>query len=88
VKVQQAARIGIAGKIKARGGGDAGTSLMISNTEIGWAFEPGSRNAYVPKGFWRIWVCEAAQPQEHLLWLGRLDDVPHRLRRAAALHLP
>jgi hypothetical protein len=34
VKVQQVARLGIAGKIKARGGGDAGTSLTTSNAEI------------------------------------------------------
>jgi hypothetical protein len=27
----------IAGKIKARGGGDAGASLTTSNAEIGWA---------------------------------------------------
>jgi len=46
VKVQQVARIGIAGKVKARGGGDAGTSLTTSNAEI-------ARNTYAPKGFWR-----------------------------------
>ena len=34
VKVQQVARIGIAGNIKARGGGDAGISSTTSNAEI------------------------------------------------------
>ena len=42
VKVQQAARIGIAGKVKARGGDDAGTSLTTSNAEI-------ARNTYAPQ---------------------------------------
>jgi hypothetical protein len=54
VKVQQVARIGIAGKVKARGGGDAGTSLTTSNAEI-------ARNTYAPKEFW------ALQPQPTVL---------------------
>jgi hypothetical protein len=52
VKAQQAARIGIAGKIKARGGGDAGTSLTESNAEIGWAAaDPETAIPMSPKGF-------------------------------------
>jgi hypothetical protein len=59
VKVQWVARIGIAGKLKARGGGDAGTSLTTSNVEI-------ARNIYAPKGFRRRrGICCVGAPRRY-----------------------
>ena len=64
---------------KARGGGDARTSLTASNAAIavqppcGWAFGPRSLRVPVSRG--------------HLLCCRSSTMSPHRLRRSA-LHLP
>jgi hypothetical protein len=54
-------------EVKARGGGDAGTSLTTSNAETALGLRTQLPNPHAPFGFRRNWVREAAQPREHLL---------------------
>jgi hypothetical protein len=80
VKVQQVARPGIAGKIKARGGGDARTSLTTSNAKIGWA----AARTQIPQ---YLGAQRVPAAQGHLLRWRSSTISPHHLRRAA-WHLP
>jgi hypothetical protein len=74
------------GEIKARGGGDAVTSLTTINAEIGWAFGPRSRNPHAAGLLRRPRSLRVPAARKHLLCWRSSTMAPHRLRRAA-LHL-
>jgi hypothetical protein len=70
-----------------RDAGDAVPSSTTSNADIACNTYAAGPSDPDPFGFWRIWVCAAAQPRGHLLRWRSSTMFPHRLRRSA-LHLP